>query len=54
MLQWNLSPIVTAKAGTINFAISVIGTNMLEGEEIPYVWQTFPSSFTVSQNLTKG
>ena len=44
-LKWNVPFAATCKQGTVKFAIAVVN------EERSYVWQTFPSSFTVSANL---
>lgn len=43
LLKWNIPYIATAKAGTVKFALAVLGAN--------YVWQTKPSSFTVAESI---
>jgi hypothetical protein len=48
MLKWNLPYLATKMAGTVRFAVSVIDHY---GDERSYTWQTFPSSFNVSQNI---
>ena len=48
MLKWNLPYLVTKKAGSIKFAISVID---YFGDERSYTWQTLPSSFNISPNI---
>ncbi len=45
LLKWNVPQKVMEKAGTVRFALSVVNI------DLSYVWQTFPSSFTVSENL---
>ena len=48
MLKWNLPYLATKMAGTVRFAVSVIDHY---GDERSYTWQTFPSSFIISQNI---
>lgn len=48
VLKWNLSYLVTKKAGTVKFAVSVID---YLGDERSYTWQTKPSTFVISENI---
>lgn len=48
ILKWNLPYLATKTVGTVRFAISVVDKF---GDERSYTWQTFPSSFKVSQNI---
>ena len=50
MLQWNVPPLATKISGEVRFAISVVDSS---GDNTAYVWQTLPSTFTVSENLAK-
>lgn len=43
---WNVPPEATKAVGVIRYGISILGT-----EEFDYIWQTNPSTFTVSANL---
>ena len=45
LLRWNLPPAVTKFSGTIKYAFSVVSNDQ------EYIWQTLPSSFTISANL---
>lgn len=47
-LRWNLPPSATKTQGNVKFAITVINN-----QEPIYIWQTLPSTFTVSANLAK-
>lgn len=44
LLKWKVPPRVTLHAGTVRYAVAVIGTD-------GYVWQTKSSSFTILPNL---
>jgi hypothetical protein len=43
LLKWTVPAVALAKAGSVKFAISVLGDN--------YVWQTKPSSFTIMEGI---
>lgn len=48
-IKWNIPPAAIEKAGIVKYDIAVVDRH----GDVSYVWQTLPSSFTVSENLAK-